>query len=116
VLVHLNSLNAVFVNPANRVYAEFITDAVSDKPVYIIERSIQNPKQMTMTMTPTTESQLISIRATHYRIENVQKPMKSSSAYTVPVLTEMCHQLKIQLNPKMKKQELYDEIVKQLVL
>jgi hypothetical protein len=30
VLVRLNSLNAVFVNPANRVYAEF-SDAVSDK-------------------------------------------------------------------------------------
>jgi len=116
VLVHMNSLNAVFVNPANRIYAEFISDAVSNKPVYIIERSIQNPKQMVMTMTPATEPQLTQMRATHYRIENVQKPMKSSSAYTVPVLTEMCHQLKIQLNAKMKKQELYDEIAKQLVL
>jgi hypothetical protein len=28
----------------------------------------------------------------------------------------MCHRLKIQLKPKMKKQELYDEIAKQLVL
>ena len=116
VLVHLNSLNAVFVNPANRVYAEFISDAVSDKPVYIIERSIQTPKQMVMTMTPVTETQLTQIKATHYRIENVQKPIKSASAYTVAELTEMCHQLKIQLKPKMKKQELYDEIAKQLVL
>jgi hypothetical protein len=114
VLVHLNSLNAVFVNPANRVYAEFISDAVSDKPVYIIERS--TPKQMVMTMTPATETQLTSIRETHYRIENVQKPIKSVSSYTVAELTEMCHQLKIQLKPKMKKQELYDEIAKQLVL
>ena len=116
VLVHLNSLNAVFVNPANRVYAEFISDAVSDKPVHIIERSIQNPKQMVMTMTPATETQLASMRSIHYRIENPQKPMKSSSAYTVPVLTEMCHQLKMPLNAKMKKQELYDAIAKQLVL
>ena len=30
VLVRLNSLNAVFVNPVNRVCAEFISDAVSD--------------------------------------------------------------------------------------
>jgi hypothetical protein len=59
---------------------------------------------------------LTSIRATHYRIENVQKPIKSASAYTVAELTEMCHRLKIQLKPKMKKQELYDEIAKQLVL
>jgi hypothetical protein len=28
----------------------------------------------------------------------------------------MCHQLKIQLKPKMKKQELHDAIAKQLVL
>jgi len=111
VLVHLNSLNAVFVNPANRVYAEFISDAVSDKPVHIIERTNKQ-----ITMTPATETQLTSIRATHYRIETLQKPIKSASAYTVAELTEMCHQLKIQLKPKMKKQELYDSVAKQLVL
>ena len=113
VLVHLNSLNAVFVNPVNRVYAEFISDAVSDKPVHVIDRNETQPR---VTMTPATEAHLTSIRATHFRIENLQKPIKSASAYTVTELTEMCHQLKIQLKPKMKKQELYDEIAKQLVL
>ena len=111
VLVHLNLLNAVFVNPANRVYAEFISDAVSDKPVHIIERTNKQ-----ITMTPATETQLTAMRATHYRIENLQKPIKSGSSYTVAELTEMCHQLKIQLKPKMKKQELYDSVAKQLVL
>ena len=111
VLVRLNSLNAVFVNPANRVYAEFISDAVSDKPTYILERV---NKQITMTQA--TEAQLTAIRATHHRIENLQKPIKSVSAYTVAELTEMCHQLKIQLKPKMKKQELYDAVSKQMVL
>ena len=114
VLVHLNSLNAVFMNPANRVYAEFISDAVSDKPVHIIERNDKNPKCMTMTQT--TAAQLASVRATNYRIETLQKPIKSASAYTVAELTELCHQLKIQLKPKMKKLELYDAITKQLVL
>ena len=111
VLVHLNSLNAVFVNPVNRVCAEFISDAVSDKPVYIIERTNKQ-----IIMTPATETQLASVRASHYRIENLQKPIKSASAYTVAELTEMCHQLKIQLKPKMKKQELYEAVSKQLVL
>ena len=111
VLVHLNSLNAVFVNPVNRVHAEFISDAVSDKPVYIIERT---NKQLTMTLA--TETQLTAIRTTHYRIENLQKPIKSASSYTVAELTEMCHQLKIQLKPKMKKQELYESVAKQLIL
>ena len=111
VLVHLNSRNAVFVNPANHVYAEFISDAVSDKPVYIIERA---NKQITMTQS--TEAQLVAMRASHYRIENLQKPIKSVSAYTVAELTEMCHQLKIQLKPKMKKEELYDTVAKHLVL
>ena len=114
VLVYLNSLNAVFVNHENRVYAEFISDAVTGKPVYIIERNIQNPKQMTMKQV--TEAQLVSVRATNYLIENPQKPIKSASAYTVPVLTEMCHQLKLPLNPKMKKQELYDAVTAKLVL
>ena len=110
VLVHLNSLNAVFVNPANRVYAEFISDAVSDKPVYVIERT---PR---VTMTQVTEAQLASVRTSNYRIDNLHKPIKSMSAYTVTELTEMCHQLKIQLKPKMKKQELYDAVSSQLVL
>jgi hypothetical protein len=114
VLVRLNSLNAVFVNPQNRVYAEFISDAVSNKPVHVIERSIQTPKSIAMVQA--TEPQLTAIRATHYRIENMQKPIKSVSAYTVAELTEMCHQLKIQLKPKMKKTELHEAITKQLVL
>ena len=111
VLVHLNSLNAVFVNPANRVCAEFISDAVSDKPVYVVERT-----NKCMTMTQATDARLASVRATNYRIENLQKPIKSASAYTVAELAEMCHQLKIQLKPKTKKQELYEAVTKQLVL
>lgn len=114
VLVHLNSLNAVIVNPHNRVYAEFISDAVSDKPTYIIKRMDEKMKRVCMT--PATEKQLTSLRETHYRIENLHKPIKSISAYTVADLTEMCHKLKIQLKPKMKKQEIYDMISKQLFL
>ena len=114
VLNHLNSLNAVFMNPHNRVYAEFISDAVSNKPVYLIKR-IDN-KTTRLSMTQATDHELTSLRATHYRIENVQKPMKAVSAYTVAELTEMCHTLKIQLSPKIKKQELYDLIVKKLIL
>jgi hypothetical protein len=114
VLVHLNSLNAVFVNPHNRVYAEFISDAVSNKPIYCIQRTGKNSRCVSMTQT--TAHVLTSLRATHYRIENLKKPMKAVSAYTVAELTEMCHRLKIQMTPKMKKQEIYDEVVKQLVL
>jgi hypothetical protein len=111
VLACLNSLNAVFVNPANHVYAEFIHDAVTSKPVFIVER---NNKQLTMKQA--TEEQLASLRATNYRVENPQKPIKSISAYTVADLTEMCHELKIQLGAKMKKQELYDAVAQKLVL
>jgi hypothetical protein len=67
-------------------------------------------------MTQATEAQLTSLRETHYRMENLQKPIKSVSAYTVADLTEMCHRLKIQLKPKMKKQEMHDAITKQLFL
>jgi hypothetical protein len=114
VLVCLNSLNAVFVNPEKHVYAEFINDAVSDKPTYILERNSKTPK--CVSMESATDAKLASMRATHYRIENPQKPVKAVSAYTVAELTETCHELKIQLAPKMKKQELYDLIVKKLIL
>ena len=116
VLVHLNSLNAVFVNPFNRVYAEFISDAVSDKPVHVITRNEVKTNRITMTMMQATEPQLAFVRATNYRIENPQKPIKSASTYTVADLTEMCNQLKIELSPKMKKQELYDAVVQKLRL
>jgi len=114
VLVRLNSLNAVFVNPQNRVYAEFISDAVADKPVYLMQRTDEKSRRVSMTQA--TEQQLTSLRETHYRVENLQKPIKSISSHTVADLTEMCHRLKIQLKPKMKKQEMYDAISKQLVL
>ena len=114
VIVCLNSLNAVFVNPETHVYAEFMNDAVSDKPVYMIERNSKNTKCVSMTRA--TESQLAAVRATHYRVENLHKPVKAVSAYTVAELTEMCHRLKIHMTPKMKKQEIYDAIVKQLIL
>ena len=111
VLVHLNSLNAVFVNPQNRVYAEFISDAVSNKPVHLIKRV-----DTRLCMTQATDHELTSLRATHYHIENVQKPMKAVSAYTVAELSEMCHRLKLQMAPKTKKQEMYDAILKMMVL
>jgi len=114
VLVHLNSLNAIIVNPYNHVYAEFISDAVSDKPIYIIKR--KDEKIRRVCMTKATEAQLASLRKTHYRIDNLHKPVKSISAYTVADLTEICHSLKIQIKPKMKKQEIYDAISKQLFL
>ena len=114
VLVHLNSLNAVFVNPHNRVYAEFISDAVSNKPVYLIKRKDKNTTRLIMTQA--TDHELTSLRATHHRIENLKKPIKSVSAYTVAELIEMCHTLKIQMTHKMKKQEMYDMVVKQLML
>jgi hypothetical protein len=114
VLVHLNSLNAIIVNPCNHVYAEFISDEVSDKPIYIIKR--KDEKTRRMCMTKATKAQLESLRKTHYRIENLHKPIKSISAYTVADLTEICHSLKIQIKPKMKKQEIYDAISKQLIL
>ena len=114
VLVHLNSLNAILVNPHNRVYAEFISDAVSDKPIYIIQRKDEKTRRVCMTQA--TDAQLTLLRETHYRIENLQKPIKSVSAYTVADLTEMCHRLKIQLKPKMKKQEMHEAISQKLFL
>jgi len=114
VLVHLNSLNAVFVNPLNRVYVEFISDAVSNKPIYLI-KCVDN-KTPRLVMTQATDHELTSLRATHYRIENVQKPMKAVSAYTVADLTEIYQRLKLQIMPKMKKQEMYDAILKKLLL
>lgn len=114
VLVCLNSLNAVYVNPQNRVYAEFISDAVADKPTYIIQRKDEKTRRVCMTRA--TEQQLTQLRETHYRVENLQKPIKSISSHTVADLIEMCHRLKIQIKPKMKKQEMYEAISKQLVL
>ena len=62
------------------------------------------------------ENKLTNYRNSFYRIDNLTKPIKAFSTYSLSELVEICESLKISVTTpdgkKMKKKELYTEILK----
>ena len=62
------------------------------------------------------ENKLTTYRNNYYKIENLTKPIKSFSTYSLPDMIEICDNLKISVTgpdgKKLKKKELYTEILK----
>ena len=57
----------------------------------------------------------IDYKNTHWLIENVQKPLKAPSAYTLKELQEICVKLEIittnEIGKSKNKKDLYEEIL-----
>ena len=72
------------------------------------------------------DSILATLKDTHWYIENVQKPLKAPSAYTLKDLQDICEKLEVSLKYKQKnaqdqvveknklKKELYEDILKKI--
>lgn len=62
------------------------------------------------------ENKLTTYRNNYYKIENLTKPIKSFSTYSLPDMIDICSNLKISVTgpdgKKLKKKELYTEILK----
>ena len=62
------------------------------------------------------ENKLTTYRNNYYKIENLTKPIKGFSTYSLPEMIEICGNLKISVTgpdgKKLKKKELYTEILK----
>lgn len=62
------------------------------------------------------ENKLTTYRNNYYKIENLTKPIKGFSTYSLPDMIEICRNLKISVTgpdgKKLKKKELYTEILK----
>ena len=80
---------------------------------------IQNAKKEdSLKSTNGDEAYLTQVRAEYWLIENIQKPLKASSAYTLVELQDICQKLQLethtQVNEKPKakpKTKLYEEIL-----
>jgi len=80
---------------------------------------VQNAKKEdSLKSTNGNEAYLSQVRAEYWLIENIQKPLKASSAYTLVELQDICQKLQLethtQVNEKSKakpKTKLYEEIL-----
>jgi uncharacterized protein involved in tolerance to divalent cations len=59
---------------------------------------------------------LNSIKATHYKVENIEKPIKTMSAYKLQELVDICQKLGIEFSNKdtnktKNKKDLYEAII-----
>ena len=52
------------------------------------------------------------IRNTRHKVDNISKPIKAMTSYKMDELTTLCKKLDIPVTDKMRKKQLYEEIVK----
>lgn len=108
VLCFIYKLSVIYVS--GRKYCEFIYG--DDKPFVIIN----TPNKEDGINRKTDESYINNIRNTYWKIENINKPLKSASAYTLTELQEICSKMDIALeNSETKKKKtmkvLYQELL-----
>jgi hypothetical protein len=113
-LVHNVSITYIY----GKQYCEFL---YGDTVKGIIQRNEKKEHSLLYE-----EAVLETIKQTHWFIENVQKPLKAPTAYTVKELQEICEKLDIPLTFKQKttlgqiveknklKKELYEDILTKL--
>lgn len=108
VFCFIYKLSVIYVS--GRKYCEFIYG--DDKPFVIIN----TPNKEDGINRKTDESYINNIRNTYWKIENINKPLKSASAYTLTELQEICSKMDIALeNSETKKKKtmkvLYQELL-----
>jgi len=59
----------------------------------------------------TTMKDVHLVRNTLFHVDNLSKPIKAMASYKVDELVNMCNRLHIEVEPKLKKKELYERIV-----
>jgi len=113
-LVHKVSITYIY----GKQYCEFL---YSDTIKGIIQRNEKKEHSLLYE-----DAVLETIKHTHWFIENVQKPLKAPTAYTVKELQDICEKLEISLTFKQKtalgqiveknklKKELYEDILSKL--
>lgn len=108
VFCFIYKLSVIYVS--GRKYCEFIYG--DDKPFVIIN----TPNKEDGINRKTDESYINNVRNTYWKIENINKPLKSASAYTLTELQEICSKMDIALeNSETKKKKtmkvLYQELL-----
>ena len=114
-LCAIENLNILFIN--NKTYYELCMN--DSETVFII--NCLNTKETANYNTRygfeiTTHNNATAIKSTLHKVDNIDKPIKSISAYTVSELIEMCNKLAIGIknvkdDKNKSKKELYESIV-----
>jgi hypothetical protein len=112
-LCAIDKINVIFVSRST--YFELLMNDTG--PIYIIrEVDVHSKYNKKYGFEIASNNSLENIRATLYKIDNLDKPIKSLSYYKVKDLTDICVKLGIDINKPetgkhMTKNELYETII-----
>lgn len=111
-LCAIDQVNVMIVT--NKSYCEFISN--DETPVYIIKETGTSTYSKQYGYTVATTDSLLDIRNHFYKVESIDKPIKSISSYKVSELTIIADKLGIETMNKetgkhKTKQDLYESII-----
>lgn len=112
VLCYLYKMNIIYVK--NNYYFEMKYSELEETPYHFIVQE-NNKIHLINTNNSDYKDKLSFYVENYWKIENINKPIKSFSSYTLVELQDICKRLKLPTeknNKKMLKKELYESIVK----
>ena len=112
-LCAVENINVIYVS--KKTYFELLTN--DSNIIYIVnEVESQSKYNNKYGFEMATEELLNNIRTTKYKLDKIDKPIKSDSSYKVQDLLDICFKLAIEINntttgKKKTKKELYESII-----
>jgi hypothetical protein len=112
-LCAVENINVIYVS--KKTYFELLTN--DSNIIYIVnEVESQSKYNNKYGFEMATEDLLNNIRSTKYKLDKIDKPIKSDSSYKVQDLLDICSKLAIEINntttgKKKTKKELYESII-----
>jgi len=114
-LCAIENMNILFIK--NKTYYElYMNDSKSVYVVYCLNNKENNNYYLRYGFETVSIDNTLDIKSTLYRIDNVDKPIKSFSSYKVSDLIDMCNKLAIEIKNEetgknKSKNELYESII-----
>lgn len=113
-LCAIENINILFLNKTKKTYYEFTIDETKDKYIiYLNEEKYE--KRYGFELNAYDIEKINKIKEINYCIENLKKPIKAITSYTMQDLTTIANKLSIELNKDAKKKlkkDLYEDIIK----
>jgi hypothetical protein len=114
-LCAIENINLIFIS--KKTYFEFLNNDSNNSIIYII-REIESQTKYNKKYGYELANDYIlnEIRNTLYKVENLDKPIKSQSSYKIKDLIEICNKLLIEIKnnktgKNKTKNELYESII-----
>lgn len=87
-----------------------VGDDISNIHTIVSDSAINERKKYSYRSNTTLDS-INLVRNTMFYVDNLSKPVKAMTSYKLEELIDMCNRLQIEIEPKLKKKELYERIV-----